>query len=127
MNAVIRAVNNKIATLDLSKAHDKVVRKKILADCAKVMEPEITDMLKACIQALTVTKKGDTRGTEAEVRLGLTQGAILSPSFFVVYVDDLGRQNEAETANDLQEVQTYNLGKAEISLTEDDVIIHTSS
>lgn len=72
VDAVVRAGREKIAALDMPKAYDKVVRKQLLQDCAKVLRPSVTSMLTACLQILKVTTKGDTRGVEAGADTGGT-------------------------------------------------------
>lgn len=44
-------------------------------------------MLKAFLQSLTVSTKGDTLSTEAIQRSGLIQGVTLSTILFLLYID----------------------------------------
>lgn len=51
-----------VATLDMAKAYDKVNTQTLIQDCKQVLKDELTEMLPACLQPLTVTIKGDVIG-----------------------------------------------------------------
>lgn len=69
--------------------YDKVNRSELLRNSEKVLSKDTTNMLRTCLQTLTVTTKGDILGKEARLRLGLTQGAPLSPILFLLHINDL--------------------------------------
>lgn len=73
MDSMVRAVRNKIATLDLSNFYDNVVSKGLLEDCDQDLDHKTTAMLSACLQPLRVTRNGDVLGGKAVITFGLTQ------------------------------------------------------
>lgn len=58
VDAVVRSGRNKVATLDLVKAYDKVNRSLLLCDCERALNKGVTKMLKACLQVMTVKPRG---------------------------------------------------------------------
>lgn len=123
VDAIVKGGNDRIATLDLSKAYDKVNRSLFMQNCREVLDRRTLAMLTTFLQALMVTTKGDVTGKVAELRLGSTQGAPLSPILFIIYIDDLPKFCRRNVD---YEFQTGCRGSAEISLTADDVIVHTN-
>lgn len=123
LNAVVKGGHRRITTLDLTKAYDRVKRSTLLHDCNKSLNRNLVDMLKACLQTLTVTTKGDVMGKEAQIILGLTQGAPLSLVLCLIYINDIADHcpRQLETT-----VTTNSVGKAEITLTADDVVVHAA-
>lgn len=77
-------------TLDLEKAYDRVNRTAIIGDCENRTELAITKVLRACLQPLRISTKGDVLNTTVIQRLGLTLGAPLSTIIFLMYIEDLG-------------------------------------
>lgn len=75
VDATVSNGNNIVATLYLTKAYDRVNRAILMGDCAKVLDKETFKMISACLQALTVSTKGDVLGKEAYLLLGLRQGS----------------------------------------------------
>lgn len=63
---LIRKGNDRVATLDLTKAYDRVNRKILLENCRERLEEEITATSTACLQVLRVATKGEFQGTVAE-------------------------------------------------------------
>lgn len=104
-----------------TKAYDRLNRSTLIPDCEQRVEATICGMLRACLQPLTVSTKGDTVNTERIQRLGITKGAPLSTIIFLIYIDDIGSCG-TRPLDDV--VNTENLGNAEMTLTADDVIIH---
>lgn len=97
VDALIRGGQYRIATLDLTKAYDRFNRQPLLDNCGERLDARMSAMLTACMQVLRVSTKCDVQGTTAEIRLGLTQGAPLSPILFLIYIDDLPRFCRRET------------------------------
>lgn len=91
VNAQGRACLDKIATLDLCEAYNKVNRVILWKDCKKVVDSNLCSMLTACLQTLSITTKDDVTEIRMEQRMGLTQGAPLSPVLFLVYINNITR------------------------------------
>lgn len=122
VDTLVRGRQSRITTLDLTKAYDKVNRRILLEDCDKVLSKGTLAMFSACLQVLRVSSKGDVLGETAEIRLGLPQGTPLSPVLLIIYINDLPLYCRRWVDYG---VQTHSRGRAEISLTADDVILHT--
>lgn len=121
---MVKSGQNKIEILDLSKAYDKVNRSILLQDCRKTLQREIVEMLQACLQQLKVSTKGDIMGNEAVRKLGLKEGAPLSTTLLLVYINDI---YDFCPRKSNKEVITNQIGKAEMKLAADDVIFHTNN
>lgn len=89
VNTLVEAEKDRITTLYLTKAYNKVNMRILLEYCKGMLSGEITDMLAVWIQVLTVKIKGDVLGPEARIILGLIQGAPLSLILFLIYINDL--------------------------------------
>lgn len=122
VDAIVRGGDNRVAALDLTKAYDRVKRSILMDDCAKIIDEETLRMIDACLQVLIVSTKGGVLEREAYLRLGLTKGAPLSPILFVEYIEDIPYFRRRHTT---RAVLTSAPGEAEISMTADDVVIHT--
>lgn len=81
-------------------------------------------MLRAFLQTLTDTTKGDVMGKEAILRLGLTQGAPLSPVLFIVYTNNL---TQFCTRPIDSRLKTREIGKADLTLTAHDVVLQATN
>lgn len=79
-------------------------------------------MITTCLQVLTITTKGDVLGAEAQIRLGITQAAPLSPILFLIYLNGLHEYCPRKT---YQEVIYGKIRTMEITLTADNAMIHT--
>lgn len=65
VDAIVKGVNNRIATLYLTKAYDNVNRSLLLQNCIEVLYGGTVAMLAACLTVLLVTTKGDVTGEVA--------------------------------------------------------------
>lgn len=59
VDAVVKSCNNRVATLDMAKAYDKLIRSVLVQDCKKGLSPNLAKMIMACLQPLVVTTKGE--------------------------------------------------------------------
>lgn len=75
VESLVRSGENRIATLYLIKSYDRVNRSIRLRDYEHDFDKETTKMLTSCLQALTVSTKGDIFGKQTDIRIGLTQSA----------------------------------------------------
>lgn len=57
--ALVRGGQNRIPTLDLTKAYDTVNRKLLLENCENVLSKGPLAIVSACLQVLRVSPKGD--------------------------------------------------------------------
>lgn len=92
-----------------------------MEDYEKVLSKGILAMVSASLQVLTVSSKGEVLVETAETRLGLTQGPP-TPILFIEYINNLPRYCRSGVDH---EVQPQTKGSTEISLTADDVKLHT--
>lgn len=122
VNSIVRSGRKKIATLDLAKAYDKVNRSILMKDCEKRLDQRTCNMLSAYLQPLLISTKGDILGKTAELRLGLIQGAQPSPTLFLIYINDIHEYYPRTTETG---VLLDEMGNADLTLTADDVTIHT--
>lgn len=61
-----------------------------------MLSEELTSMLTAFLQDLTVTSKGDVTGNEDRIKLGMKKGAPHSPILFLIYINGIhcfGQEN----------------------------------
>lgn len=70
VDEIFRGSNNRIATIDLSKAYEKVNRAMIMQECVTELGLQINAILAAFLQTLFVISKGNITGKVAELRLG---------------------------------------------------------
>lgn len=49
VDAIVKDGRNKIATLDLAKAYDKVNRKILLNECDGILDQNTRSMIRACL------------------------------------------------------------------------------
>lgn len=95
----------------------------LLQDFRETLEKQITDMLPVCMQPLTVSRKCDVLEKKVVLRLGLAQVVPLSPILFFVYSNDLQKCSDRIVGNETTQSE---LGKDEVTLTADDVVLHTN-
>lgn len=120
-NAIVIAGLNKIATLDLTKAYDKINRTLLWEECKRVMGTSILKIIPACLQEIMVEWKGNVTRKRATLRLSLTQGPPLSSVLFLIYINDMTEFCPRPVSFEAQE---DTLGGAEVTLMADDVVLH---
>lgn len=67
---------NKVATLDLTKAYDKVNHKTLLGDYEGTLEREVSDMLLACLLELRIRERR-TDGERKENKTGTKARSVI--------------------------------------------------
>lgn len=97
-------------------------RKILIKDCEDTMYKNTTSMVRACLQPLVVETKGEVLGTIATLKLGLTQGVLLSPILFLIYINYL---TSFCPRGAKEKVSTNYLERAKITMTADDVAFQT--
>lgn len=63
VDTIVKNGRNRVATLDLSKAYDRVDRNRLLKDCELHFEENLNSMVSACLQPLMVKTRGDVLET----------------------------------------------------------------
>lgn len=102
-----------------------MVNRQLLSSyCERELPTPLVDMLNAFLQPLKVRTKEDVLRKEMTQLLGLTEGSPLSPILFLVYINDI---YDSGGEDDDFRVEIDILGRAYLTLTADDVIIHAAS
>lgn len=122
VNAQVKVCLEKIATLDLSNAYDKVNHFLLWKNCRELLDRNICNILKAFLQALKITTKGDVTGTKIVQKLVLTQGSPLSLVLFLVYINKITHFCPRPSPSS---VITDSIREAGITITADDIALHT--
>lgn len=124
VNPLVSNGFKRIATLDLTKVYARVNRTMLWSDYRNRIDANILNKFPACLQQLSISTKEDVTGTTAVQRLGLTEGAPLSPILFLEYIDDISQYCHRPAPSPVQE---WNISGTEITLTADDVTLHTKN
>jgi hypothetical protein len=91
LNDANKGIETFTATLDLSKAYNRVNRTKLWDKLAKLNTPKyLIDLIKSTYENHTETYKiGGETTIPDPLTQGLKQGSVLSPILFIIYVNDI--------------------------------------
>lgn len=103
------------AVLYLAKAYDKVDGKKILCTAEKWLTGNEVDMMRAMLRVMKVRTRGEPTNYLARLTRGVPQGALSSPTYFNMYVNELAEEMERQGRG-------RGDGDGEIVLVADDVL-----